>query len=504
MTWIAPNNFNLATITGSISGLGLNPISTFDIYNIFGSNSPLVTPFYVQMNQFAGLTIAFFSIVGIYYSNYLWTQYIPINTNGLYDNTGSPYNVSAILSSNDKIDEALYQQYSPPFYSAAKLVVYGAFFMIYPAMVVYAILHYRKAVWDGMKDLWGSLRHRTNSLNRHRDPFSRSMMQYKECPEWWFVSILVVSMVLSIVMIEIYKDTETPVWIFFLGVAINLIFIVPFGILYAMANLTMSVNVLIELIIGYAVPGNGNALMIGKAFATNFLSQTDNYITNQKQAHYCRLPPRALFRVQILSVLVSTVVNVFLINWQLTGIDGFCTRNQKDHFICANARTFFSASVTWGVIGPKKVFGGLYPIMKYCFLIGAVLPIPFFFAEKYIPKVFKNINIMLILAGTLNWAPLNFTYFIQSYYISWIFNYFIRRRYISWWQKYNYLLHAALVTGTAYGALILFFSTGFRHKVGINWWGNSVSSASRDSTSEAKLLPPDDPGYFGPEKGHFP
>lgn len=30
ITWIAPQNVNLAAITGSMSGLGLNPWSTFD------------------------------------------------------------------------------------------------------------------------------------------------------------------------------------------------------------------------------------------------------------------------------------------------------------------------------------------------------------------------------------------------------------------------------------------------------------------------------------------
>jgi len=30
MTWIAPNNFALANITGSYGGMGFNPISTLD------------------------------------------------------------------------------------------------------------------------------------------------------------------------------------------------------------------------------------------------------------------------------------------------------------------------------------------------------------------------------------------------------------------------------------------------------------------------------------------
>jgi hypothetical protein len=36
MTWIAPNNFALANITGSYGGMGFNPISTLD-WNTAGS-----------------------------------------------------------------------------------------------------------------------------------------------------------------------------------------------------------------------------------------------------------------------------------------------------------------------------------------------------------------------------------------------------------------------------------------------------------------------------------
>jgi len=40
MTWIAPNNFALANITGSYGGMGFNPISTLD-WNTAGSGTPL-------------------------------------------------------------------------------------------------------------------------------------------------------------------------------------------------------------------------------------------------------------------------------------------------------------------------------------------------------------------------------------------------------------------------------------------------------------------------------
>lgn len=171
----------------------------------------------------------------------------------------------------------------------------------------------------------------------------------------------------------------------------------------------------------------------------------------------------------------------------------------KDKFTCLNSQTFFAASVIWGVIGPKETFGGLYPVLKYCFLIGALLPILFFLGEKY----FRNINIILILVGFLGWAPYNFMYYIGTWYLAFAFNYFIRRRYTSWWQKYNYLLYSALSSGYIYGALILFFATGYKHLVNLNWWGNTVSFDGIDGIGAA-LKPIPDVGYFGPAPGSYP
>ncbi|KAJ7702912.1 OPT oligopeptide transporter protein-domain-containing protein, partial [Mycena olivaceomarginata] len=48
MTWIAPDNISLAAITGSVSGLGLNPIPTFDWNFLVYAVNPLISPFYVR------------------------------------------------------------------------------------------------------------------------------------------------------------------------------------------------------------------------------------------------------------------------------------------------------------------------------------------------------------------------------------------------------------------------------------------------------------------------
>ncbi|KAI5960218.1 hypothetical protein CANMA_004060, partial [Candida margitis] len=50
LAWIKPDNQNLAAVTGFVSGLGLNPIPTFD-WNMIKMNAPLQMPFYNQTNM---------------------------------------------------------------------------------------------------------------------------------------------------------------------------------------------------------------------------------------------------------------------------------------------------------------------------------------------------------------------------------------------------------------------------------------------------------------------
>lgn len=57
MTWIAPNNAILAGITGSVNGLGINPLPTLDYNIVSGIVDPLITPWYATLNVIAGMSI---------------------------------------------------------------------------------------------------------------------------------------------------------------------------------------------------------------------------------------------------------------------------------------------------------------------------------------------------------------------------------------------------------------------------------------------------------------
>ena len=57
MTWISPNNANLATVTGFQSGMGLNPWPTFDFNNLTVWLYPLTIPTFSIINMFFGILL---------------------------------------------------------------------------------------------------------------------------------------------------------------------------------------------------------------------------------------------------------------------------------------------------------------------------------------------------------------------------------------------------------------------------------------------------------------
>lgn len=505
MTWIKPDNFNLVTITGSNNGLGLNPITSFD-WNIVNFNQCLQFPFYSTVTQYLGTLLGFFIIVGLYYSNYKWTAFMPPNSNALFNNKGKRYDVKSVVNEHLLFDNEKYQEVGPPFYTAGNLLIYGSFFAIYLFLVVYEFGSNWRQQWYSMKTFWKQIRTWRNSLvyDGFEDPFLVRMKRYKEVPEWVFFIVLLLSVVLSIICVQVYP-AQTPTWTIFFALAINLVFLVPLTMLRAVSGTTFGLNVLVELIIGYAVPGNGLALMYVKAIGYNIDGQAQNYISDQKLTHYALIPPRALFRCQLLSTFISCFVSLGMVQFLMTGIKDYCMPGNKQRFTCPNSTTFYSALITWGVIGPQKSFQ-LYPILKWCFLIGAGAGLVCLVFKWYGPqKLTRRFQPTLFIIGLLAWAPYNLSYQTMGLYMSIGFMWFIRTRFTAWWSKYNYTLLAALTAGLAFSSIIVFFAVQYHDKL-IDWWGNNVSYEGYEgvagSLMNATLQAPD--GYFGPRKGQFP
>lgn len=178
IAWIAPNNFNLVTITSMRQGLGLNPLPTFDWNVVTHGLDPLIVPFRVTINMFVGTLIGAITIAGMYYTNAFNTAYLPILSSGMFAHTGKTYNVSAILDSQTLLDEAKYQEYSPVFMAASNIVMYYFSFAVYAAVVSYAFLYHRHDIAVGFRSLFNSFK--GSDTYDFKDVHSRLMSKYKE------------------------------------------------------------------------------------------------------------------------------------------------------------------------------------------------------------------------------------------------------------------------------------------------------------------------------------
>lgn len=93
------------------------------------------------------------------------------------------------------------------------------------------------------------------------------MARYPEVPDWWFLLILVLAIVLSVIFLEIY-DLATPVWLTFLVIGINLVFAVPLSFLSATTGTNLGLGSLIQVITGFVLPGNYNAYLYAQTLGS--------------------------------------------------------------------------------------------------------------------------------------------------------------------------------------------------------------------------------------------
>ena len=120
-------------------------------------------------------------------------------------------------------------------------------------------------------------------------------------------------------------------------------------------------------------------------------------------------------------------------------IPDVCETFQKDRFICNAENTFFTATVFWGTLGPRRVFGagGIYTPLLYCFGIGAVAPLPFYFLAKKWPTSFwAKVHLPVIFYGMLIWGPYSTMANVwPGVVVGYIFQVYIKRKYLPWWSK---------------------------------------------------------------------
>ncbi|PAV19981.1 OPT oligopeptide transporter [Pyrrhoderma noxium] len=445
---------------GYASGLGMS-ILTFDWAQIAYIGSPLATPWWAAANITVGFVIFYWILTPILYFKNVWnSQYMPIMSRMSYDNQGNFYDVQRILTPDATLDVDAYKSYSPLYLPTAFAVSYGLSFASITATIMHTILYTHKSLISRVK----------GGIGERPDIHARLMANYRQVPDYWYAAIFLSMFAFGVVSVEVWP-TQMPVWALVIALLLALCYTIPVGIIQAITNQQIAINVIAELIAGYAVPGRPISMMLFKTYAYIGMTQALRFTSDFKLGHYMKIPPRAMFWCQVVATVVAGTVQLAVQSWMFSNIPDMCAQHQVNGFICPDSEVFYTASIVWGVIGPSNQFSRGQTYYR-------IITFP--------NHLLRYINVPLILGGTNLIPPATAANYVPWALVGFIFQYVVRRRHFSWWAKYNYVLSAALDSSVALGSLLIFFCLQFprNNAIGANsiqtWWGNNVYKDTAD------------------------
>lgn len=299
------------------------------------------------------------------------------------------------------------------------------------------------------------------------------------------------------------------------------LYTIPIGIITAVTANTPGLNLIAELIVGYALPGKPVAMMIFKTFGYISMTQGVTFVQDLKLGHYMKVPPRDMFWAQVISSIWCNLVQVAVTAFIFSTVTNLCKVNPDEkvnpsHFTCQSQKVFYSASIIWGLIGPAKAFavGQTYGALNVMFIIGAVIPIPTWYLAKKFPNSWiRLINWPVFFSATGMMPPavgINFTSF---FLVGWFFQYFVRRHYFEFWNDYNYILSAGFSAGAAIMVFLIsiILEVPNAHDLVANnafngqnlWWGNNVENTNLQGADHLFMKEPPAKGWAPAPNGQW-
>ncbi|CAO2819317.1 unnamed protein product [Amaranthus hypochondriacus] len=469
--WVFPKSVLAQQLGSGLHGLGIAAFG-FDWSTISSYlGSPLASPWFATANVAVGFVLIMYVLIPLgYWLNVYNAKTFPIASSHLFTSTGSPYNVSAIMDSSFHFNQEAYEKQGPLHISTYFALTYGIGFAVLSATIVHVALFHGRDIWEQSK---------SSFKEKKMDIHSKLMRRYKEVPEWWFWVILVVTIAGTIFACEYYNEQlQLPWWGVLLAGAVAFFFTLPIGIIKAIANQSPGLNIMSEYIIGYIYPGYPIANMCFKVYGNISMKQAVTFLEDFKLGHYMKIPPRAMFTVQVVGTLISSVVYLSTAWWLMETIPGICERNTSSTvWTCPIDTVFYDASVLWGLVGPRRIFGseGIYGAVNWFFVGGAIAPVLVWLATKAFPtqEWIRLINMPVLIGATVSMPPATAVNYTTWIIVGFLSGYVAFRYAPEWWKRHNYLLSGALDAGLAFMGVALYLCLG-SEDLSLRWWGNDL------------------------------
>ncbi|KAJ3311176.1 hypothetical protein HDU76_003196, partial [Blyttiomyces sp. JEL0837] len=478
-------------------GIGFLSLS-FD-WSIIGGQFPITTPLWALLNQYCGLYFMLYVVVPLLWVNNAFgidfqigsdpgdgpngsgtfPMGFALNTPALFNQNGSVLSSRSFVNKTDlSLKEGFYNAQKPIYITTYFAMEYMASFIVFVA----AIMHV--ALWYG-KDVWHRFRSAMRDLDT-TDVHARMMDVYPDVPDLWYVILLAINLVLGIVVCQ-FGGFGLPWWGVIVGLALAIVSIIPIGVIQAISGQQIGLNVMSEFMIGLILPGRIAAVMAFKTLSYMAMSQGLLLVSDLKLGHYLKIPPRAMFTVQLTVTILAVILNIFtafIIYESFGRVTDDQAKAAKGKFYVIpgnpdsgkiwrlqagpeapvgwsanNYNVFLNAGAIWGAIGPARFFGpgSPYSATLYGFIIGFIAPIiPWGLHKAFPDGVWHLVNIPIIAVFPVQVGGFR-SDLITPLIIGLFVNYFLKKYRHAWWKKYAYVMSAAFDSGTAITVTLIFF-----------------------------------------------
>jgi OPT family oligopeptide transporter len=403
------------------------------------TSDPMWLPLQSIVNNFAGYILCIAVFLGVYYMNIWRAQDFPFLSQLLFtaDSNFTSYvefNQSAILDANNKVSPTLLADQGLPYFATT----YATYLLASNLAITATFTHMLLWNYDDLKSGWsfltpsylkslGTLSNwkfwQTDDKDNESvdsadiDPHYKLMLAYKEAPNWWYGMLLALSVLVSLICI--YKAESTlPWWSFLIAALLSAICILFFGAQYGITGLSFIIQPLIQMLGGYLNPGYPVANMYFTLYGYNSVTQGQLLLRDLKLGQYAHLAPRCTFTVQMVGTIVGAIFNYIMMNSivdnrreVLLSIEGTNVWSGQ------NVQQYNSQAIAWGGLA-KDLFsiGKRYEYVTIAYLLGFILPLPFYFLHRLLPRLKFDYWNTAIIAYYMGWLCVGINSSILSYF----------------------------------------------------------------------------------------
>lgn len=229
-------------LSSGYSGFGILNLS-FD-WNVLGNSGPLFQPWWAAMNFYGGLIGMMYVVMPLLYFGNFWNaQSFPaVLSSALFTKEYKKFDVNAVLNQENVLDEQAWEQNKPMLLTPFFAISYGISFAILTSTITHVLIWHGKEI---KKALYNPI---------YSDVHNQLMKVYPLVPKSWYMITLALSLGSAAVLVST-TNLQFPVWGLLLSVGMSLFFLIPIGILKAVSDTGVGLNVITEFVAGYLIPG---------------------------------------------------------------------------------------------------------------------------------------------------------------------------------------------------------------------------------------------------------